>query len=947
MWELMTRFLQELAGDSLAGLYTLIAGVSFVCAFAIWILRKKVVSAHAWAKWFSCAFFAYVVTYALRALLLALGLKGWPLHLVGALGSGANNLFFLMAARSLRDRRPSLPPWAMIVLAVACLIRIWFSESYPFLFFRLPDAIFSSYCLGLMGYALATNISIRRQRGKRWVWVSYLVTGLYLIVDLIWAVTPLLNSYGPAEALKVFFRLPPGVNLVEFLDGVSITFLLPLKFGLFLAALVVLMRSILVVSSGTFNELLDKLASGRKEFIGSRGFLNLVGQAVGAGTVDLALRLPGQEQKRLILFKWTSESNQNAPVEPEIIPLPQAEESVLSHVLLAGKEVIWRNGEELVGGDFKRWLAAPEMAQILIAVPISFHGAIIGCLRVGAKRRRAFSATAVNHVRSLADLSSLAAQPVRELAAADQFSYRFARWRVAQPKIEIEEALAELLRILQDVFSPAAVVLDVAVGFKHYRKVAGDGEYAQLLRENPASDLAESFAAISTRSGKVMGVEEIELYVAQDDEGKKEFQLGKLGFVVPVEKDEKFAPTLGTNYLLRRVIGALTVDALLDIARDHFSFVLKDFAVKLNNIESIAQWIKQVQKAIERAGLCWAAATFPTEQDWLGNNTLTTKLRLQPPLTPLTKQFITPRQVKEPLEGAHMLLPLCLTNTNAQVWLGVERAGFGTELDFALPWRVFLERFSDIADTALFRLVGTLEMQRLQMETADAQGLASAAVTMETLFHQLVNLVRDIALPVRAINDALSARTLQTDTETAALIRNTRLSTDTLLDFAAEMMNVTKLDSHRPCSLREAAEQSLRLFGDGLRRNGIALEIQIEPGLVIDMPFHVAALAISNLVSNAKEVISTRGGKISIAAVDRGEAIFCEVVDDGPGVPEKVRDRIFEIGVTTKKRSGGWGLYLVKRSLTENHASIELTSPGPGGTKFTIRFPKPQPERRR
>ncbi len=206
--------------------------------------------------------------------------------------------------------------------------------------------------------------------------------------------------------------------------------------------------------------------------------------------------------------------------------------------------------------------------------------------------------------------------------------------------------------------------------------------------------------------------------------------------------------------------------------------------------------------------------------------------------------------------------------------------------------------------------------------------------------HQLGNLVRGLLLQVCAIDDALSARLIQTNAEVADLIRGTRVSVDTLFNFATEMANQNKL-AMRPSVLREATESLQRIYGNDLSRKGIELEIGVASNLVVDVPLRVVLRTIENLVSNASDAIGLGGGRIYISAEDLGSMIVCEVMDDGSGIPEEIRNRIFDPGQTTKENHNGRGLYLARHYLTRNHASIELTSPGPGGTKFTIHFPKP------
>ncbi|MFP4165853.1 MAG: ATP-binding protein [Opitutales bacterium] len=100
--------------------------------------------------------------------------------------------------------------------------------------------------------------------------------------------------------------------------------------------------------------------------------------------------------------------------------------------------------------------------------------------------------------------------------------------------------------------------------------------------------------------------------------------------------------------------------------------------------------------------------------------------------------------------------------------------------------------------------------------------------------------------------------------------------------------------------------------------------------------------ALQNLVSNAIEAIQAHQGEgnVHITATEQnGEVILC-VWDDGPGIPEKIRDHFFEPFVTIGKRSGtGLGSAIAK-SIVEAHGGWIEFQTEPGNTTFTLHFPR-------
>lgn len=104
----------------------------------------------------------------------------------------------------------------------------------------------------------------------------------------------------------------------------------------------------------------------------------------------------------------------------------------------------------------------------------------------------------------------------------------------------------------------------------------------------------------------------------------------------------------------------------------------------------------------------------------------------------------------------------------------------------------------------------------------------------------------------------------------------------------------------------------------------------------------------TNLIGNAVEAMTVMGGTLSIklergVSPSRRAEIEVTVSDTGPGIPDEIRERIFEPFVSTKSQGTGLGLAITKRIVTAHHGGIQVNS-FPGGTVFTIKFPAYQSE---
>lgn len=95
-------------------------------------------------------------------------------------------------------------------------------------------------------------------------------------------------------------------------------------------------------------------------------------------------------------------------------------------------------------------------------------------------------------------------------------------------------------------------------------------------------------------------------------------------------------------------------------------------------------------------------------------------------------------------------------------------------------------------------------------------------------------------------------------------------------------------------------------------------------------------VAVNNIVKNALE--AAKSGVSVLLEKDQDE-IRIEVEDDGPGISEDMRDKIFEPFVTTKADGTGLGLAIAYRIITSFGGNVTVGQSSSGGAKFTIAFP--------
>ena len=100
--------------------------------------------------------------------------------------------------------------------------------------------------------------------------------------------------------------------------------------------------------------------------------------------------------------------------------------------------------------------------------------------------------------------------------------------------------------------------------------------------------------------------------------------------------------------------------------------------------------------------------------------------------------------------------------------------------------------------------------------------------------------------------------------------------------------------------------------------------------------------ALQSLVENACEATEGRGTIWVCVAKPDAEKVEVRVIDNGPGIPSVIRDRIFELGFSTKsnfERERGRGLFTCKAIIQKHRGKVTLDLRSDQDTAFVITLP--------
>jgi len=146
-----------------------------------------------------------------------------------------------------------------------------------------------------------------------------------------------------------------------------------------------------------------------------------------------------------------------------------------------------------------------------------------------------------------------------------------------------------------------------------------------------------------------------------------------------------------------------------------------------------------------------------------------------------------------------------------------------------------------------------------------------------------------------------------------------------------------------PVDIARCLHTTLHLMGHTLTRNGVEIYSELPPTLPqVEGDARALNQVFLNVLKNAAEAIQGNGGSIWIrASADSGDVVTVTILDDGPGVPTAVREKLFQPFFTTKgERGTGLGLSVSRRIVEQQHGGLfELHSEPGEGTRVQLTLP--------
>lgn len=240
-------------------------------------------------------------------------------------------------------------------------------------------------------------------------------------------------------------------------------------------------------------------------------------------------------------------------------------------------------------------------------------------------------------------------------------------------------------------------------------------------------------------------------------------------------------------------------------------------------------------------------------------------------------------------------------------------------------------------------LVEALEtVQRSQAELVETSRLASLGTLSAGIAHEINNAINFIHGAIVPLERKVTKVIPDSDKESVKkLFKVIKDGTQLTIDIVQSLKTYTGLNQSemKDVKIKTIVDSVVTILKSKLRDCDMKIDI---PEDLTYCGHHVGLnQIIMNLITNAIDALPEVNRSITISAEKQNNELILTVKDNGKGIPDNIKARIFDPFYTTKDvgKGTGLGLHIVKKEVERHNGTIELSSKINEGTTFIIHLP--------
>ena len=252
------------------------------------------------------------------------------------------------------------------------------------------------------------------------------------------------------------------------------------------------------------------------------------------------------------------------------------------------------------------------------------------------------------------------------------------------------------------------------------------------------------------------------------------------------------------------------------------------------------------------------------------------------------------------------------------------------------------DEIGKIAESFNFMIQKLRENKMFQERLREAEHLITFGQLSKTIAHEIRNPLNFINLSIDYLLDKLKNENLNKDY--LNLLQNMKQEIYRINNLITEYLEYTKplKLNKKPVNILEIINDVISLIEISAQQKGVSIitNYNIDNNLVLNLDTDLIKSCLLNIITNALQAMENSLVKnLFIETQLENGNLLIKIKDTGEGVPEEIKEKIFEPFFSTKKGGLGIGLPLAKKIIEEHKGKIEFLSKLGQGSEVKIYLP--------
>ena len=230
------------------------------------------------------------------------------------------------------------------------------------------------------------------------------------------------------------------------------------------------------------------------------------------------------------------------------------------------------------------------------------------------------------------------------------------------------------------------------------------------------------------------------------------------------------------------------------------------------------------------------------------------------------------------------------------------------------------------------------EFEQLLEQTLQSEKLAEIGRMSAGIAHEINNPLAVISYACQILQDEQQPIKQQHE-----MLERIGLEVERLQHLTSELLSYSgrQEDRRAPTDLNQTLEDVLTLLSYEFKKHGVKITTDLVNLPSQDLDANKFKQIFLNLILNAVQAMGSEGGIHIKTRITRDQFILVQIIDSGPGIPDHLKEQIFEPFFTNRKdgTGTGLGLYLCHKIINSYQGSLGVTDNPKGGSCFELKLP--------